>query len=196
MTMEILPPALLGAAAVLLLTSFVKVFTALSVLRLGLGLYGVGFSAVVGAVALASALYLSEPLLSSSISGAAAPSVPTIESKFTPFLRANTDEKVVQKLIALRPEPSAKSASAAEAQPGFAVLTLAFLIDELQEAFRIAVLLLLPFLVVDLLVANILLVVGMQQLAPAAVALPFKLLLFFIVGGWELVMVKLLSGYS
>ena len=71
----------------------------------------------------------------------------------------------------------------------------AFIISELSEAFYIGFVIFLPFLVIDMVVANILLSLGMFQLSPITVSLPFKLLLFVLVDGWQLVVSGLITGY-
>ena len=75
------------------------------------------------------------------------------------------------------------------------VATPAFVLTELKEAFIIGFLLFVPFLIVDLVVANILLSLGMHMLSPTTVSLPFKLLLFVLVDGWYLVVKGLILGY-
>ena len=75
-------------------------------------------------------------------------------------------------------------------------LAPAFLLSELSEAFQIAFLLFLPFLVIDLVVSNVLLALGMHMLSPTAIALPLKLLLFVAVDGWRLLFTGLLGGYT
>ena len=77
----------------------------------------------------------------------------------------------------------------------FAVLAPAFVVSELRRAFTIGFLVFLPFLVVDLLVANVLLALGLTQLSPTSVALPFKLLLFVAVDGFRLIARGLVLGY-
>lgn len=72
----------------------------------------------------------------------------------------------------------------------FVVVAPAFTVTELSTAFQIGFLIFLPFLVIDLVVANILMALGMQQLSPPTISLPFKLLLFVLVDGW----VKLTHG--
>ena len=67
---------------------------------------------------------------------------------------------------------------------------------ELAEAFSLGFMLYLPFLIVDLVVANILLSLGMQMLNPTQVSLPFKLLLFVAVDGWSLLAHALITGYA
>jgi type III secretion protein R len=72
----------------------------------------------------------------------------------------------------------------------------AFVVTELTEAFAIGFLVFLPFLVIDLVVANVLLALGMQMLNPTQVSLPFKLLLFVAIDGWGLLAQALVSGYK
>lgn len=78
----------------------------------------------------------------------------------------------------------------------FVVLMPAFVISELAEAFQIGFVIFLPFLVIDMVVANILLSLGMFQLSPITVSLPFKLLLFVLVDGWYLITRGLILGYT
>jgi type III secretion protein R len=76
-----------------------------------------------------------------------------------------------------------------------AVVAPAFVLAELRQAFQIGFLLFLPFLVVDMVVANVLLALGMQSLSPSQVSLPFKVLLFVAVDGWALLARSLVQGY-
>lgn len=75
------------------------------------------------------------------------------------------------------------------------VIIPAFVITELKEAFQIGFLIFLPFLVLDMVIANILLALGMQSLSPSQVSLPFKILLFVAVDGWSLLARGLILGY-
>jgi type III secretion protein R len=77
----------------------------------------------------------------------------------------------------------------------FLVIVPAFVVSELKEAFQIGFLLFLPFLVLDMVVANILLALGMQMLSPTTISMPFKLLLFVLVDGWYLIAKGLVIGY-
>jgi type III secretion protein R len=77
-----------------------------------------------------------------------------------------------------------------------AVLAPAFVVSELRRAFTIGFLVFLPFLVVDLVVSNVLLALGLTQLSPTSVALPFKLLLFVAVDGWKLLARALALSYA
>ena len=77
----------------------------------------------------------------------------------------------------------------------FLVLVPSFVISELKQAFQIGFILFVPFIVIDMVVANILLALGMHMLAPATISLPFKLLLFVLVDGWYLITKGLVLGY-
>jgi type III secretion protein R len=77
----------------------------------------------------------------------------------------------------------------------FINLIPAFVVSELTEAFQIGFILFLPFLVIDLVIANILLALGMFQISPITISLPFKLLLFVLVDGWHLIAKALILGY-
>jgi type III secretion protein R len=83
----------------------------------------------------------------------------------------------------------------AQTEDSFAVLAPAFVISELRRAFTIGFLVFLPFLVVDLLVANVLLALGLTQLSPTSFSLPFKLVLFVAVDGWSVLARGLAAGY-
>ena len=76
------------------------------------------------------------------------------------------------------------------------VLVPAFLISELKTAFEIGFMIFLPFLIVDMVVASILLSMGMMMLPPVVISLPFKVLLFVLVDGWYLIVGSLVKGYT
>jgi flagellar biosynthesis protein FliP len=85
---------------------------------------------------------------------------------------------------------------AAPEEVPFHVLLPAFLTSELKTAFQIGFLLFLPFLVIDIVIASILMALGMMMVSPVMVALPFKLLLFVLVDGWALTVGSLVAGYG
>ena len=78
----------------------------------------------------------------------------------------------------------------------FSIIVPSFVISELKEAFQIGFILFIPFLVVDMVVANILMALGMQMLSPTTISLPFKILLFVLVDGWYLITRGLVLGYQ
>jgi flagellar biosynthesis protein FliP len=75
------------------------------------------------------------------------------------------------------------------------VLILAFIVTELQEAFSIAAIILLPLLVIDLVIVNIFQLLAIRDYEPVMVALPLKLIIFYMVDGWGLISEKLINGY-
>lgn len=78
----------------------------------------------------------------------------------------------------------------------WSIVTPSFVISELKEAFQIGFILFVPFLVVDMVVSNILMALGMQMLSPTTISLPFKILLFVLVDGWYLITRGLVLGYA
>lgn len=76
------------------------------------------------------------------------------------------------------------------------VITPAFVISELTKAFQIGFVIFIPFLVIDMVVSNILMALGMQMLSPTTISLPFKILLFVLVDGWYLITRGLVLGYQ
>jgi flagellar biosynthesis protein FliP len=90
----------------------------------------------------------------------------------------------------------ASDPKAAIAQLPLRVIIPAFLISELKKAFIMGFAVLLPFLVIDLVISNILLSLGMMMLPPVVISLPFKILLFVLAGGWTLVVEFLMKGFN
>lgn len=76
------------------------------------------------------------------------------------------------------------------------VLIPAFTVSQLTEAFKIGLLLYLPFIAIDLIVSNILLAMGMMMVSPVTISLPFKILLFVVIGGWERLLTQLILSYQ
>ena len=87
-----------------------------------------------------------------------------------------------------------KSNSISASPHDFAIVAPAFLISELSHAFQIGFLIYLPFLVIDMTVANVLMALGMQMLSPTTISLPFKILLFVLVDGWRMLAEGLTRG--
>jgi type III secretion protein R len=76
------------------------------------------------------------------------------------------------------------------------VMVPAFTLSQLIEAFKIGLLIYLPFVAIDLIVSNILLAMGMMMVSPMTIALPFKLLIFILMGGWEKLISQLVMSFS
>ena len=189
----------LGAiVAVLLLSSFVRIFTSLCILRAGLGLSG-GFGIVLFGLAVTLSLLVAAPQLEK-VGGLAKLSSsepqnlqPRLEEAFRPFLEKNTDKEVISSVSKLE---VALNHRKDEAAPSFEALSAAFVVSELREAFGIGLTILIPFFVLDLVVTNVLMVLNINQLSTNVVSLPLKLLLFFAVDGWSLIVARLLGSYA
>ncbi|ATB27858.1 type III secretion system export apparatus subunit SctR [Melittangium boletus] len=104
---------------------------------------------------------------------------------------AEERERLVELARELRPPEDAERVNEDE----LFVVIPAFVLTELKEAFQIGFLVFLPFLVLDMVIANVLLALGMQSLSPSQVSLPFKILLFVAVDGWSLLARGLILGY-
>lgn len=198
------PPYMTGLLLVLLLTGFVKIFTSLSILRMGLGLSGTGFGIVIAALSFALAMIISPPELQSigGFGGAIfdSPSLSKldVEKTFRPFIEKNASPDITARLQKRVSEVRSGGEAAPEKKEesaSFGVLTASFLLNELKAAFQIGFIILLPFLVIDLLTVNIMMSLGITQMSHAVVSVPLKLLLFWAVDGWTLIAEKLLGGY-
>ena len=180
----------------LLASCFVKVFTTLTILRCGLGLWQWEFGLPVLALALALTAYGMEPYVSISdyLALEKTESFEQFQQKIEPYLRSSTDPAVYSQLRDYQ-DVSPDSASNKTSDRGdFGLLLASFLVSQLKEAFSIGFMLLVPFLVLDVVVMNLLMVLGARQLNPDVIAIPLKILLFFSVDGWTLLAQRLLRG--
>jgi type III secretion protein R len=189
------------------LTSFVKIATVLQIVRGAIGAESVPSGAVV--LALSAALTLIamapvgnriaerlEPLLAT---GAAEPAtlisgaIEAVREPLRAFLSNNASSKEKQRFLKLAQKRRGSAAEVGETD--LMVVVPAFLVTELLEAFTLGFAIYLPFLVIDLVVANVLIGLGMQMMNPNQISLPFKLLLFVAADGWGLLAEALVTGY-
>ncbi|MFY8154386.1 MAG: flagellar type III secretion system pore protein FliP, partial [Hyphomicrobiales bacterium] len=129
-----------------------------------------------------------QPLLAQQIDEATAFERTT--APFKTFMLKHVREKDLRLFVDMSGEP----APADPQDVSLRVLVPAFMISELRRAFEIGFLLFLPFLIIDLVVASILMSMGMMMLPPVVVSLPFKLIFFVLVDGWNLVAGSLVQG--
>jgi type III secretion protein R len=202
---------LVGAAslvpvAIVTLTAFLKISVVLSVLRHALGAPQVPANTVITGLA----LLLTVPVMAPVAEGAlAAASAPTREVGLAGSLaRTRAAGEPLRAFLARHArgedrasfvEVARRLGGSGRPPPGaddFSVLAPAFVVSELRRAFTIGFVVFIPFLVVDLLVANVLLALGLTQLSPGTVALPFKLLLFVGVDGWRVLAQGLVLSYA
>jgi type III secretion protein R len=202
-----LVPLLLMAA-----TSFVKVAVVLSLVRNALGAPEVPSGAVITVLAVILSAYVMAPVAAEiaprwaaaggridyddPFAGDSRAAVFEALGASKPPLAAFLARNAGEAERALFERLSQRAASLALAAGDLLVLLPAFLITELKEAFQIGLLVLLPFVIIDLVVGNILLALGMSSLPAAAVALPLKLLLFVLADGWYALSQALVTGYQ
>jgi type III secretion protein R len=191
-------------------TAFVKIATVLQIVRSAIGAQSVPSSTVIMALAGVLTLVAMAPV-GDKIAARAAPlferkatdtvtfvrdGVDAVREPLREFLKANASE--VERIrffdVARRARAASSGGGAVEADD-LTVLLPAFVVTELGEAFSVGFLIYLPFLVIDLVVSNVLLALGMQMMSPTQVSMPFKLLLFVAIDGWGLLAKSLIEGY-
>lgn len=215
---------LFGIVPVLLAvgSSYLKISIVIGVLKNGLGLQQVPSGIVNMALSLALTFFVMSPIVEKSFSALPAEVVNNLANAgtkgnfekllpaITPwrdFLMENSGEHERQELLGLtdlknKSSAAARSASAQESiqdMPrqtiSLGVLVPAFMLTELKEAFTMGFMLLIPFLVVDIVVSNILVGLGMYMLSPVLISLPIKLILFVAADGWLILSKALLLSY-
>ena len=192
--------------ALVTLTSFLKIAVVLSVARSALGAPQVPPTTAVTGLALLLSLSVMAPVAEDAWRAARAGAPPRgadeviaagaraaapLRAFLARFARPEDRRLFLDLARRLRPPEGRQGVGDAD----LAVLAPAFMVSELRRAFAVGFLVFLPFLAVDLAVANVLLALGLTQLSPTAVSLPFKLLLFVTVDGWALLSRGLVAGY-
>jgi type III secretion protein R len=201
--------------ALLMVTSFVRISVVLSILRSAIGTPSVPPTQVLTGLSLVLTLAIMaptaermyaelEPALGAA-AGADLASVETVGALFTAgdrakeplreFLLKHTDRRDRASFYTLTLKLRAPAERAGVSDRDFGVIVPAFVTSELRRAFEIGFLIFIPFLIVDMVVANLLLALGMHMLSPTTVSLPFKLLLFVLADGWQLVIRGLVESY-
>lgn len=195
-------------------TSFVKISVVFSILRNALGTGQVPSGTIITALAAILSLYVMAPV-GSAILAAAQPATDRIDrtdpmttadavfdalelgaEPLKDFLVRNAHARERALFVDLARDAASPADRDAITERDLLVAMPAFVVSELTEAFQIGFLVFLPFLVVDMVVANVLLALGMHMLNPTQVSMPFKLLLFVLVDGWFLLARALVLGYA
>ncbi len=189
-------------AVLIMLTSFTRIVVVLSFLRHAFGGQSVPPNAVVIGLSLFLTFFVMSPTIDVINEKAITPYmneevtfVEAIESA-TPPLKQFMLKQTRQKDIALFSGLAKKKVPASPELVSMGVLIPSFAISELRTAFEIGFLLFLPFLIVDMVIASILLSMGMMMLPPVMISLPFKLLLFVLVDGWNLVVGSMVRSFG
>jgi flagellar biosynthetic protein FliP len=192
----------LAPSVLVMATSFTRIVVVFSILRSALGTQSAPPNAVVTSLALFLTAFVMapvgreayrtgiEPLIAGQITQSVA--FERASAPFKAFMLKNVREKDLKLFLDMAKVPTPSGPEAI----GLEIVTPAFMISELRRAFEIGFLLFIPFLIIDLVVASILMAVGMMMVPPATVALPFKLIFFVLVDGWTLVAGSLVQSYG
>jgi len=196
MTMLTLLPAIL-----LMMTSFTRIIIVLSILRQALGTAQTPSNQIILGLALFLTLFIMSPVFDQAYQLAIEPylngSMSTIDAMraatepFKTFMLAQTRETDIRMFADIAGVTEIESP---EKTP-LTLLMPAFVTSELKTAFQIGFLIFIPFVVIDLVVASVLMSMGMMMLSPMIISLPFKLMLFVLVDGWALIMGTLASSF-
>ncbi len=192
----------LAPSILIMVTSFTRIVVVLSLLRSALGTQTAPPNAVIIGLAVFLTGFVMAPTLREAYTTAVAPLVAGQIQPAEAYNRGIIPFKtfmlrhVREKDLALFMEMSREPPPATPQEVQIHVLVPAFMISELRRAFEIGFLLFVPFLIIDLVVASILMSVGMMMLPPVTVALPFKLIFFVLVDGWGLVAGSLVKSYG
>ncbi len=192
----------LAPSILVMVTSFTRIVVVLSLLRTAIGLQTAPPNSVMVSLALFLTAFIMAPTLQASYDAGIAPLVAgTIEvqeafdrsaAPIHDFMVANVREKDLMLFLDMAgTEPPAEN----EAVP-LHILTPAFMISELRRAFEIGFLLFVPFVIIDMVVASVLMSMGMMMLPPIVISLPFKLIFFVLVDGWNLVAGSLVRSFA
>ena len=191
----------LAPSIVIMTTSFVRIVVVLSLLRTALGLQQSPPNSVIISLALFLTAIVMGPTLEQSYQQGVKPLLnhqmelpQAFEAAGSPVKRfmlsqVNRDDLDLFVRLSKIPKPASPQAIPIR------VVTPAFMISELKRAFEIGFLLFVPFLVIDLVVASVLMSMGMMMLPPVVVSLPFKLIFFVLVDGWRLVCGSLVESF-
>jgi type III secretion protein R len=191
---------------VMSLTSFVKIVVVLNLVRNALGVQQVPPTMVINGLALVMTAYILMPTAKATMDAVKSKPADSVTERaidlldaarepFRAFLSKHAHER--EKRYFLKSAADLwPAADAAELKPDdLMVVAPAFVVSELNEGFRIGFLLYLAFIVVDLVVANVLVAIGLSQASPTNIAIPLKLLLFVVLDGWSALLHGLVQTY-
>lgn len=192
----------IAPSILIMVTSFTRVVIVLSLLRTAIGLQQSPPNNVVISLALFLTAFIMAPVFQKAYDDAITPLIAEdIElpeafnraaAPFHAFMRQHVREKDLELFQNL----STKEKPETPEDISLAVLTPAFMISELRRAFEIGFLIFVPFVVIDMVVASVLMSMGMMMLPPVMISLPFKLIFFVLVDGWHLVAGSLIKSFG
>ncbi|APZ43019.1 flagellar type III secretion system pore protein FliP [Acidihalobacter ferrooxydans] len=188
-------------AALIMMTSFTRIIVVLAILRQGLGTAQTPSNQILIGIALFLTFFIMSPVFTQAykdgikpyLSGSmpAQTAIEDAAGPFKTFMLHQTRESDLALFAKIAHHGKFQNPQAVP----FSLLVPAFVTSELKTAFQIGFLLLIPFLIIDLVVASVLMSMGMVMLSPMIISLPFKLMLFVLVNGWALVMGTLAASF-
>lgn len=188
-------------AMVILMTSFTRIVVVMSILRQAMGLQQTPSNQVIIGIALFLTFFIMSPVLNEINDQAVQPylneqvtareAFDAAQAPMKAFMLKQTRIKDLETFVNMSGEEVTNPEDVS-----MAVLIPAFITSELKTAFQIGFMLFLPFLIIDLVVASVLMAMGMMMLSPMIVSLPFKLMLFVLVDGWNLILSTLAGSFA
>jgi flagellar biosynthetic protein FliP len=188
-------------AAVLTMTSFTRIAIVLALLRQALGTQQTPSNQVLIGLALFLSVFVMSPVLDRIYSDAVLPymgeaigfqeAIQRGRAPLEKFMLAQTRDKDLNTFAQL----SGHTEFEDEESVPFSVLVPSFITSELKTAFEIGFLLFIPFLIIDLVVASVLMAMGMMMLSPLVISFPFKIMLFVLIDGWNLLVGSVASSF-
>ena len=189
-------------AILLMMTSFTRIIIVLGFLRQALGTQSTPPNQVLLGLALFITLFVMSPVLERAYADGVKPymdgqmsaeqAIPAAAAPFKRFMLDQTRDADLQLFTRLAKEQP----YAGKDDVPFRVAMPAFVTSELKTAFQMGFLLFIPFLIIDLVVASVLMSMGMMMVSPSIVSLPFKLMLFVLVDGWQLLLGSLSQSFN
>src|SRR5690606_21400081 len=192
----------LAPSILVLVTSFTRIVVVLSLLRTAIGIQQSPPNSVIVSLALFLTAFIMMPVLQTAYRDGVAPLIEEQIEMGEAFTRAAKpfhsfmSAHVRQKDLSLFLDLSESERPATAEDVPLQVLVPAFMISELRRAFEIGFLLFVPFIVIDMVVASVLMSMGMMMLPPVIISLPFKLIFFVLVDGWSLVAGSLVNAFG
>lgn len=192
----------LAPSILVMVTSFARIVIVLSLLRTALGTQGAPPNSVMVSLALFMTFFIMQPTLETAYETGVAPLLDEQITEEVAMERTMAPIKgfmlrhVREKDIDLFREIANIGPVASQEDMPLRVLVPAFMISELKRAFEIGFLIFIPFLIIDMVVASVLMSMGMMMLPPVMISLPFKLIFFVLVDGWYLVVGSLVQSFG
>ncbi|MEQ8515126.1 MAG: flagellar type III secretion system pore protein FliP [Chromatocurvus sp.] len=189
-------------AALITMTSFTRILIVLAILRQAMGTAQTPSNQIILGLALFLSLFIMAPVLETAYDEALLPYMnetlafePALEKAKAPFREFMIGQTRENDLLLFAELGDYEPFQTVDDIP-LVVLLPSFLTSELKTAFQIGFLMFVPFLIIDLVVAAVLMSMGMMMLSPMLISLPFKLMLFVLIDGWSLVSATLVSSFT